>query len=117
MRLDELAKRIGAKVLAPGRGASVEAGQVYAGDRISDLLNEAKDNALLVSNLAGGHLTRVAELMDLPGMCLVNGQTPDLAMLEAAREHGTLLMVSPVGLFETCGRIHGCLSEEQRTRP
>ncbi len=116
MKLDTLAMRIGAKILTPGRGVSVELDQVYAGDRISDLLNAAKDNHLLISNLAGGHLARVAELMDVPGICLVAGQKPDDAMLEAVREHGTLLMVSPVGLFETCGRIHGCLAEAQSVR-
>ena len=114
MKLEALADRIGAKVLAPGRHTNVDLEQVYAGDRISDLLNAAGDHALLVTNLASNHLVRVAELMDIPGICLVAGQVPDPAILAAAREHGTLLMVSPLGLFETCGRIHRVLSEEKR---
>lgn len=117
MRLTELADKIGAKVHTPGRGATVELDQVYAGDRISDLLNEAKDNTLLVSNLASTHLIRVAELMDVPGICLVAGQQPDAAMLATAQEHGTLLMTSPSSLFETCGRIHRSLTEEKRSAP
>ncbi|HQL53711.1 MAG: hypothetical protein KA383_07555 [Phycisphaerae bacterium] len=112
MRLDDLAGRIGARVYAPGSGASVDLEQVYAGDRISDLLNAANDHTLLVTNLASGHLTRVAELMDIPGICLVQGQEPDPAMVATARAHGTLLMVSPVGLFNTCGRIHACLAKD-----
>lgn len=116
MKLETLATQIGAAVLTPGRGASVALDQVYAGDRVSDLLNEAKDSVLLVSNLSGGHLARVAELMEVPGICLVAGRSPDEAMLASAREHGTLLMVSPVGLFETCGRIHACLSAVPQTR-
>ena len=115
MRLDELASKIGAKVHTPGRGANVEADQVYAGDRISDLLNAAGEHALLVSNLASTHLVRVAELMDIPGICLVHGQVPDAAMLDAAREHRTLLMASPLGLFETCGRVYECLATEKQT--
>jgi hypothetical protein len=114
MKLDELARAIGATTVTPGHGATVDLDQVYAGDRISDLLNAAGENILLVSNLASAHLTRVAELMDLPGLCLVNRQQPDAAMLEAARTHGTLLMVSPVSLFETCGRIFKSLSTESR---
>ncbi len=115
MKLEDLAARIGAGIHGPGNGAGVELDQVYAGDRISDLLNAAGEYALLVSNLASSHLLRVAELMDIPGICLVQGQLPDEAMTRAAGEHGTLLMVSPVGLFETCGRIHGCLAEEKRS--
>ncbi len=105
MRMDDLAARIGATVFNPGRPATVDVDQVYAGDRISDLLNAAGEHHLLVSNLASAHLLRVAELMDIPGLCLVQGQRPDEAMLAAAREHGTTLMGSPVGLFETCGLI------------
>jgi hypothetical protein len=117
MQIEQLAKAIGAAVLTPGRGAAVESDQVYAGDRISDLLNAAGESALLVSNLASNHLIRVAELMDVPGICLVSRQRPDEAMLEAAKEHGTLLMVSPVGLFETCGRIYRILAGETRSSP
>jgi len=113
MTLEQLADSIGAAVQTPGTGTGIDVDQVYAGDRISDLLNAAGDHALLVSNLAGGHLTRVAELMDIPGICLVQGQTPDADMTAAARGHGTLLMVSPVGLFETCGRIYRALSQRE----
>ncbi len=115
MRIDELAVVIGARVLAPGRRATVEPEQVYAGDRISDILNAAADHSLLITNLASTHLTRVAELMDIPAICLVAGQTPDEAMRAAAREHGTWLMVSAAPLFETCGRAWAALAAEDRT--
>ena len=117
MKLATLADAIGAKTVTPGKGATVDAEQVYAGDRISDLLNEAKDNVLLVSNLASSHLIRVAELMDVPGICLVSGQDPSPEMVQTAQEHGTLLMLSPAGLFETCGRIYQCLAKEQQSKP
>ena len=115
MRLDELATQIGARVQTPGRGAEVEREQVYAGDRISDLLNAAGDHMLLVTNLASEHLIRVAELMDIPGLCLVCGQVPSSEMIATALGHSTLVMTSPSGLFETCGRIHRCLSLERET--
>jgi hypothetical protein len=114
MQLDELARRIEARVCVSGRSVDVARDQVYAGDRISDLLSAAGDSLLLITNLASGHLTRVAELMDIPGICVVNGQAPDPAMLSTAREHGTLLMVSTAGMFETCGRVFAALAEEQR---
>lgn len=114
MRIDELATRIGAQVHVPGRGADVALDQVYAGDRMSDLMGAAGDAVLLITHLASGHLTRVAELMDIPAICVVGGQTPEAAMLAAAREHGTTLLVSPAGLFETCGRVYRILNEERR---
>lgn len=115
MQLDELAKRVGVEVLTPGRRVEVQAETIYAGDRISDLLNAAAENVLLVSNLPGSHLLRLAELMDVPGICLVNGQHPENPLIETARKHGTLLMVSSVGLFETCGQLFRALDENRRT--
>jgi hypothetical protein len=114
MNLTELARDIGAAVHTPGRTALVEREQVYAGDRISDLLNAAAEHVLLVSNLASSHLVRVAELLDVPGVCLVSGQRPDEIMLTTARAHDTLVMTSPVGLFETCGRIFRALEAARR---
>jgi len=111
MRLAELAAKIGATVLVPAT-AQAPIDRVYAGDRISDILNHAADGTLLVSNLSGVQLVRLADLMDLAGLCLVGGAEPDPAIVAAARAHGTGLVVSPVGLFETCGRIYRCLDAE-----
>lgn len=110
MRLEDLAGHIGARIVAPGKPGGTEVTRIYAGDRVSDLLNEASATTLLVSNLASVQMLRVAELMDVPGICLVNGVEPDDEVVELARQNGTLLMVSPDGVFETCGRIYQHLS-------
>ena len=110
MKLEDLAHNIGARVITPGRPGGTEIAKIYAGDRVSDLLNEASDKTLLVSNLASVQLLRVAELMDVPGICFVNDVEPDADVVELARQNGTLLLVSPAGVFETCGLIYQVLS-------
>ncbi len=112
MKLEELATSIGARVVTPGKPGGTAVAKVYAGDRVSDLLNEASDKTLLVSNLASVQMLRVAELMDVPGICFVNGAEPDADMIELARDNDTLLMVSADGVFETCGRIYRALDGE-----
>lgn len=115
MKLEDMAQDIGARVVTPGKPGGTEITRVYAGDRVSDLLNEASDSTLLVSNLASLQMLRVAELMDVPGICFVNGIDPEADVVELARENGTFLLVSPVGVFETCGLIYQHLSRaEQR---
>ena len=109
MNVHELAQHIGAELLLPGRVQSVEIQRVYAGDRISDLLNHVSDNVLLVTNLSNTGLMRVIELMDVPAICLLNGVTPEESLVNAAREHGGALLVSPDGMFETCGRLYQVL--------
>jgi len=113
MKLEELATNIGARVVTTGKPGGTSVAKVYAGDRVSDLLNEASDKTLLVSNLASVQMLRVAELMDVPGICFVNGIEPDTEMLQLAQDNDTLLMVSPQGVFETCGLIYQALDGER----
>jgi redox-sensing transcriptional repressor len=112
MGLQELAGRIGARVLTPHPENAGEVTRIYAGDRVSDLLSEASDKTLLVTNLANLQMVKVAELMEVPGICFVDGVDPGPEIVELAAEDGTLLMVSPLGVFETCGLIYRLLSPE-----
>jgi len=115
MRLLDLAQKIGARILTPGLGGNAEVARIYAGDRVSDLLNQASDKTLLVTNLANLQMVRVAELMEVPGICFVDGVDPDQEIIDLAVENGTILMVSPLGVFETCGLIYQFLSPEARS--
>ncbi len=114
MKLEELAQKIGARILTPGLGNNSEVTKIYAGDRVSDLLNEASNKTLLVTNLANLQMVRVAELMEVPGICFVDGIDPDQKIVELATQNGTMLMVSPTGVFETCGLIYQLLATEAR---
>ena len=114
MKLDELATKIGARILTPGLKGGKEVTRIYAGDRVSDLLNEASNKTLLVTNLANLQMVRVAELMEVPGICFVDGVDPSQEIIELATENGTLLMVSPVGVFETCGLIYQLLTSDSQ---
>jgi redox-sensing transcriptional repressor len=114
MRLQELARKIGARILTPHPETAGEVTRIYAGDRVSDLLNEASDQTLLVTNLANLQMVRVAELMEVPAICFVDGVDPAPEIVDLAAENGTLLMVSPLGVFETCGLIYQLLSLEAR---
>lgn len=112
MRLNTLVERIGAQPLTDVP-PELHILHVYAGDRISDLLNQAHDHGLLVSNLAGPQLIRVAELMDVPAICLTNGQSVDERTICTANNRGIVLMVSPASMFETCGRLYQCLADQR----
>jgi redox-sensing transcriptional repressor len=117
MRLQELAQKIGALVLTTGASGDKEVTSIYAGDRVSDLLSEATDKTLLVTNLANPQMVRVAELMEVPGICFVDGIDPGRELIELANKTDTLIMVSPQGVFETCGLIYQLLARESRNAP
>ena len=90
MKLQDLAAKIGATVISPGKPDGTEVTHIYAGDRVSDLLNQASEKTLLVSNLASVQMLRVAELMDVPGICFVGNIRPDAEMVDLAKANKTL---------------------------
>lgn len=109
MKLKKLAEKIGAKILNNGKCVSIEINRVYAGDKMSDLLNEASDTTLIVTHLVNPQLLRFAEIMEVPGICLLNGVAPESDFVEAVMKHGTTFIVSPHGMSETCERLYQCL--------
>jgi len=116
MKLAELAQSIGARVLAAGSAGELKVARVCAADRMSDLLSESADHTLLVTNIANKSLARLMELMDVPGICLLNNVEPDPEVVEAAKACGAVLMVSADGMFETCGRLYQALHPRERGR-
>jgi hypothetical protein len=115
VRLDELARCIGAQIISGDTCPQRIVEKIYAGDRVSDLLNEASDRTLLVTNLMSLQMIRVAELMDVPAICFVNGVSPEPEIVAQADNAGTTLMVSPIGVFETCGLIYQSLGAAPAT--
>ncbi|UCF99830.1 MAG: hypothetical protein JSV89_09895 [Spirochaetaceae bacterium] len=106
MKLEELVKAIDARILQPGRRGITEITRVFAGDKMSALLQQAGPGTLLVTSLAATQLACVAELMDCPAICLVDGSDPEPDLLEAAARGETAVLICPHDMFETCGRLH-----------
>ena len=117
VRLDELARCVGAQIITGDACPQRIVEKIYAGDRVSDLLNEASDRTLLVTNLMSLQMLRVAELMDVPAICFVNGVSPEPEIVAKADGTGTTLMVSPIGVFETCGLIYQSLAATPAAAP
>ena len=110
MELQEIARRIDAELLAPGRQGCTDVQRVYAGDRMSDLLGQASADTLLVSRLSSAHVLRVAHLMDVPGVCLADSaQQPKEDVVRLAGEQGTALMVTRLGVKEVIERLRPSL--------
>ena len=111
MTIRELAEHINARIVTQGGRPGAAIDRVYAGDRISDMLAQTSDRTLVVTNLVGSSLMRVAELADIPAICLVNGRDPEPLTVEGAERHGIMLFVSPFDMFETCGRLYGVMND------
>jgi hypothetical protein len=112
MKLNLLAQALDAVVQGQAATDSIEIDRVYASDRMSDLLNHVSDTTLLVTNLVNSALSRLIELMDVPAICLLNGVEVEGVLAGVAQEHGTVLLVAPGGMYETCGRLYRALGTD-----
>ncbi len=117
MKLGELIEALDARMLQPGGNEKAEISHVFAGDKMSALLEHAGPATLLVTSLANTQLACVAELMDCPALCLVDGANAEPGLLEAAARGETAVLVSRFDMFETCGRLHRRFYGEQLHRP
>ena len=117
MKIEQLASAIEARVINQAGKRNPEVGRAYAGSTMSDLIANASPQTLLVTSLNNPQLVRVAELMDVPGICLVNGCEPAPELISHARGAGTALLVSTSGLRETLARITACLTSEEARQP
>lgn len=107
MRVEELALRIDARLHPRTCSTVLEVDQAYAADTMSELIAHAAPDTLLVTSLNNAQLIRVAELMDVPGICLVGGADPSPELLTLAGASGTAILVSKAGLDETCRLLEG----------
>lgn len=100
----DIAKKIDARIVA---GASrirlVE--RVYAGNRMSDVLDQAAPGTMLVSAMASQHLLRIAGLMDVSCVCVAGHDAPEADLVRTAEQQGTALMVSGLEVGKICERL------------
>lgn len=115
MRILEIAAKLDTRMLNSGAGADVS--RAVASDRMSDLLEHASPATLLVTNLATPQLLDMAELMDVPAVCVTSASPPDAAFLDAARRGRVAVIVSSLGSDETRRRLADLLHAEAHAPP
>jgi hypothetical protein len=49
----------------------------------------------------------------VPGICFVENIRPEAEIVDLAKANRTFVMVSPAGVYETCGLIYHALAAEQ----
>jgi hypothetical protein len=79
---------------------------------MSDLLERASSQTLFVTSLATPQLIDMAELMDVPAVCVIAApQTGNPFLAAAARSH-VAVVVSPHSAEETLRRLADLLATE-----
>ncbi len=104
--LSEVAELLGASALSNGaRLDGVRVVRVAASNLVSDLLAQAGGASLLLSELRGPELVRIAGLFDVPAICLAGAPGCGEDLLRAAAAAGTVLIATPRDLAASCRRL------------
>ncbi len=74
---------------------------------LSDVLAHAKPHTtLIITEIVNPQVIRTAEMVDAVGVLFVKNKTPDAGTLRLANEVGIPLIVTRLGMFETCGKLY-----------
>lgn len=109
MKLADVAKILGAE---PAWGADRrdlwcrEVSSCHGSDLISDMLSFRGSASLLLTGLTNAQVIRTAEILDFVAICFVRGKEPQPETVTLAKEKDVPLLVSPLSMYESCGRLH-----------
>lgn len=109
MKIADLAALAGIEVISTGSNPENQVSRVFAADTMSELIANAAPGTLLLTHLDNAQLGRMAELMEVPAICLLDGARPGRELLAAAAVAGAAILVSAGGPAETARILEGRL--------
>jgi hypothetical protein len=77
-----------------------------ASDLMSDVLTFRAEGSLLLTGLTNPQVVRTSEMLDAIGICFVRGKSPQPETVALAEAKGLPLLVTPLSMFEACGRLY-----------
>jgi predicted transcriptional regulator len=118
MTLEDVKRILKAEVIVGGELLHKDVKMVCGCDLMSDVLAFAKSESILLSGLTNPQVVRTAEMADIQAICFVRGKRPDKETVEMAESKDIPLLVTPIPMFESCGRLYqeglpGCSEYEK----
>ena len=106
MTIGEVAQALGLEVVTGQRRLTREVTGGCVSDLLSYVMGTAKAGNLWITIQVHPNIVGVVELLDLSGVVVADGQAPEEATIEKAREQGTTLLTSKETAFQLAGRLY-----------
>jgi hypothetical protein len=118
MKLKDIGRILGAEAVTEVELPQEDIEMACGSDLMSDVLSFVKSGALLLTGLTNPQVIRTAEMADLKPICFVRGKKPTQETVEMAESKDIPLLVTPMPMFESCGRLYheglrGCSEHKQ----
>ncbi len=105
MHLSEIAAALNCEELSP-IDVDFEIEAVVASDGMSEILAFHRPHALMLTGLTNIQSVRTALVADVHAIVFVRGKRPRREVIELAREHKMPLLVTDLGMFDSCGILY-----------
>jgi hypothetical protein len=105
MRIEDIAAALACEALT-AYDESVDIESVVASDGMSEVLAFSSAGCLMLTGLTNVQAVRTAVVADVHAIVFVRGKRPPLPVLDLAREKGIPLLVTSLGMFDSCGILH-----------
>ncbi len=105
MTLDEIAGLLSCEMLA-AVDHSVDIEAVVASDGMSEILAFHRPHALMLTGLTNIQSVRTAVVADVHAIIYVRGKRPDKLVLDLARRQGIPILMTSLGMFDSCGILY-----------
>ena len=106
MNLQTVKEILDAEVIVGHDALQMEIKMGCGCDLMSDVLAFVKSGSLLLTGLTNKQVVRTAEMSDIKAICFVRGKKPDSETIELAKNKHIPLLLTPLPLFEACGKLY-----------
>jgi predicted transcriptional regulator len=107
MLVNEVAEKLGLRILAAGRDQEVTSG--YVSDLLSDVIANAEEGCLWITVQRHLNIVAVAQLKKLAGIVLSRGSAPDASVLDRAAQEGLFVLSTPDDSFTIAGKLYALI--------
>ncbi len=106
MKISNIQKITGARIVAGGGFTDRDVNKAFSSDLMSDVLTLDDDDILLITGLANVQLIRTVEMADIHVVLLARNKKASPEMIELAEENNIILMESPFSIFRASGLLY-----------
>jgi hypothetical protein len=105
MKLEELGRHLSLEARAAAGKLDTEVTGGYAADLLSCVMAKAQTGNVWVTLQSHPNIVAVASLLDLAGIIITEGMTPDIITIEKAEEEGIPILTTQLTTYTIVGRL------------
>ena len=106
MKIRDIVKTLGLKVVSGEKFLEREVTGGYVGDLLSDALANSKKGDIWVTLQIHKNIIAVAISKELSGIIIINGRNPEEETLKKAKEEEIPVMISNLLTYDVAGRLY-----------